>query len=158
MTWSIEPAQQRDLPQMATLLGLLFGQEADFQPDLAAQHRGLQRILADSTQGQLLVARDDDKVVGMVSLLWSTSTALGDRVAWLEDMIVAPQGRRRGVGKALLQAAIDVCQKQGARRITLLTDADNARAQSLYASFGFQRSAMVPMRLLLAPPASRLPG
>lgn len=153
MAWSIEPALQRDLPRMATLLGLLFNQEADFQPDLATQQRGLQRILADSTQGQLLVARDGDDVIGMVSLLWTTSTAIGDRVAWLEDMIVTPQARQHGVGKALLQAAIDLCQKQGVRRITLLTDADNTRAQRLYGSFGFQHSAMVPMRLLLEPKA-----
>ena len=38
---------------------------------------------------------------------------------------------------------------QGLLRLTLLADADNARAQALYASEGFAGSAMRPMRLML---------
>jgi ribosomal protein S18 acetylase RimI-like enzyme len=97
----------------------------------------------------LLVAREGAEVVGMVSLLWSTSTALGGPVAWLEDLVVAEDRRGQGLGKALLEAAVAHGRARGLLRITLLTDGDNARAQALYASLGFQASPMVPMRLLL---------
>jgi ribosomal protein S18 acetylase RimI-like enzyme len=147
MATGIEPAREQDLPGCAVLLGHLFAQEAEFQPDPEAQLRGLRRILGDPGQGQLLVARDGDRILGMVSLLWSTSTALGGPVAWLEDLVVAPGSRGLGLGRALLEAAAARCRALGVSRITLLTDGDNARAQALYRSFGFRTSPMVAMRL-----------
>jgi GNAT superfamily N-acetyltransferase len=149
METCIEPAREKDLPRMAELLGYLFTQEADFKPDLKAQLRGLRRIMDHPEQGQLLVAREDGEILGMVSLLWTTSTALGDSVAWLEDMVVDPELRGRGIGKGLLNAAITLCRERSIQRITLLTDADNIPAQTLYRSCGFQPSAMVPLRLML---------
>ena len=148
MTVRIEPAVEADLERMVALLGLLFAQEAEFRPDPQAQARGLRLILADPGQGQLLVAREGRRVVGMVSLLWSTSTALGGPVAWLEDLVVDSGCRGRGVGKALLAGAVAFGKEVGMLRITLLTDGDNQRAQGLYAAQGFEASPMVPMRIL----------
>jgi len=145
----IEPARAQDLPHMAALLGHLFDQEAEFKPNLQAQRRGLERIFKHPEQGQLLVARDGDEVLGMVNLLWTTSTALGDPVAWLEDLVVQPELRGRGLGRGLMNAATALCRERGIQRVTLLTDADNIPAQTLYRSCGFQASTMVPMRLPL---------
>ena len=149
MAFAIQPAEPADLPQMVALLGQLFSQEAEFLPDPGAQLRGLSRILADPGQGRLLVARDGQQVLGMVSLLWSTSTALGGPVAWLEDLVVAEHRRGQGLGKALAGAAIGLAKDAGVLRITLLTDADNGPGQALYRSLGFAPSTMLPMRLPL---------
>ena len=149
MSHFIEPAKEQDLPQMVALLGELFGQEAEFQPDPEAQLRGLRRIFADPGQGCLLVAREGLEVLGMVSLLWSVSTALGGPAAWLEDLVVARPHRGQGLGKALVAAAVACGRERGMLRITLLTDGDNFRAQGLYGSLGFLGSTMVPMKLLL---------
>ena len=105
-------------------------------------------ILDQAQMGQILVAREGGCVLGMVNLLYTVSTALGGRVAWLEDVIVLPRLRGRGVGRALVQAALDHAQACGCRRVTLLTDADNGRAQHLYRSLGLVPSAMQVMRLL----------
>jgi ribosomal protein S18 acetylase RimI-like enzyme len=85
----------------------------------------------------------------MVNLLYTVSTALGARVALLEDMVVAPQARGRGLGSALLTHAIAHARSQGCRRITLLTDGVNDSAQRFYARHGFTGSGMVPMRMSL---------
>ena len=145
----IETAGQADLEAMAGLLGRLFDQEAEFRPDPALQVRGLRAILQEPARGQLLVAREGEDVVGMVSLLWSVSTALGGPVAWLEDLVVAEPRRGLGVGRALLAAAVALGRERGLLRITLLTDGDNVKARTLYAAQGFEVSSMVPMRLLL---------
>jgi len=145
----IEPAREQDLSKMAVLLGHLFNQEAEFRPNQQAQLRGLRRIFEHPDQGQLLVARDGDEILGMINLLWSTSTALGDPVAWLEDLVVHPDLRGQGLGRGLLNAATALCRERGIQRVTLLTDADNIPAQTLYRSCGFQPSVMLPMRLML---------
>ena len=146
---NVSPATEADLPALCELLGLLFVQEAEFRPDPQRQSAGLRSILSRPEAGQILVLRDGPGVVGMVSLLFMPSTALGGRVAILEDMVVRPNARGRGAGSRLLHAAVEFAHMAGCRRITLLTDADNAAAQQFYGRHGFRRSAMIPMRLLL---------
>jgi ribosomal protein S18 acetylase RimI-like enzyme len=136
---------------MVALLGSLFEQEAEFRPHANRQRRGLRLILADPQGCCLLVAERRGTVVGMVSLLASVSTALGARVAWLEDLVVAPEQRRRGVGRRLLQAAVAEARRRGWRRVSLLTDADNAASQALYQAQGFIASPMRPYRRKIVP-------
>lgn len=145
----IEQATAADIPALCELLPTLFAQEAEFTPDAAAQRRGLAEIVNNPQAGTILVAREAGQVVGMVNLLFTVSTALGARVALLEDMVVAPQSRGAGVGSQLLAHAIEHARAQGCKRITLLTDRANASAQRFYARQGFELSGMVPMRLLL---------
>ena len=85
----------------------------------------------------------------MVGLLYTISTALGARVALLEDMVVAPAWRNAGFGSQLLEAAIAQARQAGCQRITLLTDDINTDAQRFYGRHGFTRSPMVPFRRLL---------
>jgi len=145
----IEPASAADLPALVDLLSVLFTQEAEFTPDRQAQYRGLSHIISHAALGVVLVARGGSEVLGMVSLLYSVSTALGARVAWLEDWVVQPSARGTGVGSQLLQAAIAHARAEGCQRITLLTDSDNHAAQRMYQAWGFTQSSMVPMRLSL---------
>ncbi|WP_043459629.1 GNAT family N-acetyltransferase [Azohydromonas australica] len=149
MDLCIEKAAQSDIPALCELLALLFSQEVEFHPDPAAQRRGLAAILSDPGIGLILVARQGGAITGMVNLLFTVSTALGERVALLEDMVVAPAHRGSGVGDRLLKAAIEQARRQGCCRITLLTDRVNEAAQRFYARQGFQASTMLPMRLPL---------
>ncbi len=142
----IDTATLADIPALCGLLSALFAQEAEFTPGTAAQARGLAMIVSDPRVGSVLVARRDGEVVGMVNLLFTVSTALGERVVLLEDMVVAPSVRGAGVGSALLTAAIDFARVQRCPRITLLTDRVNADAQRFYARHGFTASDMLPMR------------
>lgn len=145
----IEPATFADIPALCQLLDQLFAQEAEFTPDHDAQRLGLQMILADGATGMILVARDGGQIVGMVNLLYTVSTALGARVALLEDMVIAPNSRNCGLGTRLLDAAVRYAKLNGCKRITLLTDADNLGAQRFYQRQGFSLSPMIPLRLPL---------
>lgn len=144
---TIARAHIEDIPALCTLLALLFNQEAEFKPDAALQAQGLQEIIDHPERGQILVMRDQSRLVGMVNLLFTVSTALGGKVALLEDMVVQPDYRGTGAGTALLQAAIEQAKTSGCRRITLLTDADNAGGQRFYQRQGFCLSDMRVMRL-----------
>lgn len=144
---TLSKACEADIPQLSQLLSLLFRQEAEFNPDEEAQRRGLAMIVGAPEVGAILVARDGQKILAMVNLLFSISTALGERVATLEDMVVAPAARGSGLGSALLDHAVHFARESGVKRITLLTDHDNFAAQRFYSKHGFSRSSMVPLRL-----------
>lgn len=143
----VEVATVDDIPALTWMLTLLFAQEADFCPDVSRQAAGLERIISDPRVGHILVLRRGGRAVAMVNLLYTVSTALGDRVAILEDMVVHPDYRGRGAGSRLLRGAIEFARGEGCRRITLLTDQDNAAAIRFYKRLGFTTSAMVPLRL-----------
>jgi ribosomal protein S18 acetylase RimI-like enzyme len=143
----LSPARPGDLPQLVELLGILFTQEAELSPDPVKQRRALELILADPSRARIYVAREGSRVVAMAVLHFATSTAEGGKVAGLEDCIVHPEHRRRGVGEALLGYVLEQARAEGVLRVMLLTDGDNARAQALYRKMGFAPSSMLAMRL-----------
>lgn len=145
---SIQVANNEDIPALVELLNVLFQQEAEFQPNPEAQARGLGMIINNPAVGCILLWREQGQILGMVNLLYSVSTALGARVALLEDMVVRPEARNGGTGTRLLQAALAYAAEQGCQRVTLLTDEDNLSAQRFYARQGFVKSPMLPMRWL----------
>src|SRR5688500_5347681 len=133
-------ARREDLPQLVALLGMLFSQESEFAPDDGRQTRALEKILADPSAGTVYVARDQDRIVAMASLVYTVSTAEGGTAALFEDLFVLPANRGRGVATALVKFVIEEARKNGVLRLTLLTDAHNERAQSLYRKLGFTDS------------------
>jgi len=141
-------AQPADIPEMVQLLDELFSQDIEFVPNHEKQQRGLELIVNNPEMGEILVLKNDGSIIGMVSLLYSISTALGGKVTILEDMIITKEFQSKGLGSKLLGAAIDFASDRGCMRITLLTDYDNEIAQAFYRKFGFNKSAMIPMRLI----------
>jgi ribosomal protein S18 acetylase RimI-like enzyme len=144
-----ELAKASDLPRLVELLGILFESEAEFSPDAEKQKSALQAILADPAKGKIFVAREGREVIAMASLLYTISTAEGGKAALFEDLVVAPEQRKRGIGEALLKHVVAEARAEGVLRITLLTDMQNERAQAMYRRAGFVGSPMKPMRLKL---------
>jgi GNAT superfamily N-acetyltransferase len=146
----IEPATIEDLPELAELLVELFTHEADFRPDRERQIRGLQLILENPGRGRIFVARLNERIVGMVNVLFTISTAEGGFVALLEDFIVQHDFRGHGIGSLLLDHAIKCCREKGFLRITLLTERiTEGRQQEFFRKHGFSESHMIPMRLAM---------
>ena len=148
---AIRLANMNDVARCAELLAILFAQEHEFTPDPARQSKGLEMIIASPACGRVLVYDAEGIIQGMVLLLFTVSTALGSRVAILEDMIVSPDFRGKGVGTRLREKAIQLAIDNGCARITLLTDHDNDAAHLFYSEGGFSRSNMVVFRRILEP-------
>jgi len=145
----ISLATTDDVSALSDLLSVLFTQEAEFVANESAQKKGLLAIIENESIGKVLKLEIDGKIVGMVNLLYTISTALGMRVAILEDMIIDPSSRGSGFGGILLDAAIAQAIADKCARITLLTDRDNVSAMRFYGRRGFIESPMVPLRLML---------
>jgi len=143
---TIRTAVDSDVPRCAELLGILFSQEQEFSADSEIQARALSMIIQNPELGQIFVAEVAGTVQGMVMLLFTISTFLGKKVALLEDMVVAPESRGKGIGSLLLNHALHVARQERLGRITLLTDPDNKSAQQLYTKKGFIKSEMVVFR------------
>lgn len=153
----IEPATLDDLPLLAELLADLFTSEAEFSPDQAKQLRGLRLILEQPNRGRIFVLRNNMRIIGMINMLFTISTAEGGFVVLLEDLVVHAQHRGQGHGSRLLEHAIAFARDKRFLRITLLTDRTDGRVVEFYRKRGFVASDMLPMRLLLGSPVGATP-
>ncbi len=145
----IEPATIDDLPELAELLMDLFAREKDFTPNREKQLRGLRLILEQPSRGRIFILRSPAKIIGMINLLITISTAEGGFVLLLEDLVIRPEHRGQGYGSHLLQHAIGFARQKKFLRITLLTDPPSESRQ-FYLKHGFVVSDMVAMRYLLS--------
>lgn len=144
----VRAATIEDIPELCGLLHELFSIEAEFQPDQAKQEAALREILSNPGIGKILVLHENGTVIGMVSLLFTVSTACGGKAILLEDMVIKSSHRSKGTGSILLGHAMAFARSNGYTRITLLTDSDNPTIR-FYERHGFNLSSMVPMRLHL---------
>ncbi|MDP2078820.1 MAG: GNAT family N-acetyltransferase [Sulfuricurvum sp.] len=126
---------------MADLLKELFTIEDDFAIDTQKQIHGLQLILEQSNT-IVLVAHYHNRIVGMVSMQQLISTSMGERVGFIEDMIVQIDFRGQGIGSLLLTSLITTSKQLGYKRLSLGVDLRNTPAKAFYAKFGFHPSNM----------------
>ena len=141
----IRPACFGDLPAMTRLLQELFAIETEFTVDTEKQRCGLQMLL-DSEQAAVWVAERHGRIVGMVTAQLMISTAEGGLSSLLEDLVVSSAYRRRGLGKALLSAAVKWSRDQGATRMQLLADGRNVPAIIFYRKQDWKQTNMIALR------------
>ena len=147
---NIRTAEINDIPQLCVLLQILFSQEIEFIPNEKLQIAGLTEIINHPEVGNIVIVIEGSRIVGMVNLLYTISTALGGTVAILEDMVVSTNVRGKGIGSELLNYSFELAKSKGCQRITLLTDNDNESAHRFYQKHGFTQSSMTVFRKSLS--------
>jgi GNAT superfamily N-acetyltransferase len=84
---------------------------------------------------ELLAAWVDGGVVGVVVLAFRPSISLGAFFASIEDLYVSPDARRRGAGRALLEAVGERCKERGVSYVEVQTDDE---AAPFYEALGYE--------------------
>ena len=87
----------------------------------------------------IFVAIVDGAATGFTQLYPLFSSVSMKRLWLLNDLFVAPAGRRAGAGRALLERAERWARETGAKGLTLGTEITNATAQRLYESAGWTK-------------------
>ena len=87
--------------------------------------------------GELVVLLAGETPDGFAELRFRPSLYTGALDAYLEELYVVLDRRGYGLGRALLEAAMDHARQRGAARIDLGTSEDDVAARALYESAGF---------------------
>jgi ribosomal protein S18 acetylase RimI-like enzyme len=103
---------------------------------------GVERLIDDPATEYLLGSPyDGTPAAGIVQLRYRWSVWRAGHDCLLEDLFVDPGARRSGLGRALVQAAIERARARECRRIELDTAETNEAALALYRSAGFDNDA-----------------
>ena len=151
---TVRPATRDDLDALGELAALLVRMHHEFDPlrfmpatpktrDGYASWLGSQ---LESRSAIVLVAERDGDVLGYT---YSTVegpdwVSLRGPAGVIQDIIVDPAHRGRGVGRQLLEATIAALEARRVPRVVLSTAARNEGAQRLFARAGF-RETMIEM-------------
>jgi ribosomal protein S18 acetylase RimI-like enzyme len=154
----IRPAVPADLPVLGQLGALLVRTHHDFDP---------QRFIAATPKTESGYASFLGTQLGKANVVVLVAEQGGTQLAYsyasvegfdymslrgpagvLNDIVVEPAHRGRGIGSLLLDATIHALQAQGAPRVVLSTAERNESAQRLFARAGFRRTMIEMTREL----------
>ena len=121
-------------PDLREPLRLLEEWLRDGEPVPGSFVAGLRRHV-EAGDLEVLAARLEGRMVGVLVLAFRPNVALGAPFASIEDLYVRPQARRRGVGGALLQTAHHRCRCRG---ISYLEAQVEHVASALYTASGYE--------------------
>ncbi len=144
----IRPYEPHDQEQVIRCIASLQRFERALEPHLAdpadMAPRHLRELLArfQKQPGGILVAEEAGQIVGFVSLwlepepegYWTTLAGY----AYISDLLVLPEQRGHGLGRALLAEAETLARQLGATALKINVLARNAVAWGLYHSAGFR--------------------
>jgi ribosomal protein S18 acetylase RimI-like enzyme len=147
---TIRPAARPDLPALgrlgAELVRQHFGFDAKrFMAPVGRLEDGYAWFLGsqlDNTSATVLVAEQSGRILGYVYAAIEPQSweELREEAGYIHDIIVDDPVRGRGVGSALIDAAIAWFRGRGMPRVLLTTAEQNTPAQRLFARLGFRRT------------------
>ena len=133
--YQLRRAQVADVPAIMELERSIFVTDAWSERSMLSEVTG--------EHGYYLVAFEPEtpeRIDGYAGLLAPRGGGEGD----IQTIAVAPQARRRGLGRALMLALIGEARNRGAREVFLEVRADNPGAQTLYRALGFEEIGVRP--------------
>ena len=131
----VRPVTAQDLGQLLPLVQALARFHGD-TPQVSLE--SLEReVLGASPWLHVLVAEADGALVGYAALLQLARFQYGQRGIDLHHVYVSESHRGRGVGGALVSAALELGARLGASYATVTATPANLAAQKFYASLGF---------------------
>jgi ribosomal protein S18 acetylase RimI-like enzyme len=151
----------RDRPGLERCFVALQEHERTLDPDLLSGKTVVTAYLNQLfsscalSDGRIFVAEARNAMVGFVAVL---AHKLPDAIdtaakpyAYISDLVVLPEARGEGLGRALLERAESYARKRGAVRIRLHVLAKNAKAAELYEAFGYRDYERELERSLIEP-------
>jgi GNAT superfamily N-acetyltransferase len=139
----IRAATEVDLPVIVSLLandplGALRETAGD---TLASRYRAAFEAIDADPNHLLLVSEVEGRVVGVLQLSFLPHlTYEGGWRAQIEGVRVDESLRSQGVGRAMIEAAVDMAREKGCHLVQLTTDRRRPKALDFYLSLGFEAS------------------
>jgi ribosomal protein S18 acetylase RimI-like enzyme len=132
----IRVATEEDAADVVRLMIRFRDWQGRDEPSDASIEASVSRLLGNPDTIYLLAGDQDP--VGVLQLRFRHSVWTGTDDAHLEDVFVEDRARGTGVGRALVEAALERARERGCARMELDANEANEPAVALYRSIGFE--------------------
>ena len=143
MNLKFRQATREDLPEIVRMLAddFLGATRERFENPLPDGYvKAFEEIAADKNN-ELVVTELDGKIVGMLQITFTPSISFqGGKRATVESVRVDEKYRGQGIGKQLMQWAIERAKAENCFAMQLTTNADRKEAHRFYEDLGFKGS------------------
>ncbi|MBB4920703.1 GNAT family N-acetyltransferase [Streptosporangium saharense] len=136
---SVERAVRADVPILAELIGEIEAYYGGVPSDDEYTGQITALLFGAHPVAHVLLARAEDRqVLGMASYSFLWPAAGAEASLYLKELFVRPDARKRGVGRALMDALGQAAAETGCSRVEWTADHDNPAALAFYAALGAQ--------------------
>lgn len=135
---TVRPARASDGPAFLALLDGLARYEKLEPPSAEARQRLLEDAFGPRPRLTVLLGELGGEAAAYAILLETYSSFLARPTLWIEDIFVAPEARRRGMGRAMMRGVAAEAVRRGCHRIEGAVLAWNEPAQAFYRATGGQ--------------------
>jgi ribosomal protein S18 acetylase RimI-like enzyme len=132
----VRRATPGDAPRVARLLDDFQREFEEPSPGVDALSDRYAELIRNRDMTVLLAGEGPDGFAQLRYRPWVYSAGPNAH-SYLEELYVIPSLRGQGIGRALLEAAMDAARREGATHIELGTSESDEAARSLYESAGF---------------------
>lgn len=140
MAVGVRPAQVGDAPAVARAVAALLTDLGATPPDLGAMEDAARAVI--STGDAVLLAEEDDAVVGVLAASWITTVHAAGMYGLIQDLWVDGSRRSAGVGAELMSSFCALAEARGATRIEVGIPRDTfaglADTRRFYERHGFE--------------------
>ncbi len=91
----------------------------------------------------ILVAETEGKVMGFISFMIRKTIIHCGLCGLIDELVVSKRYRRKGVGKELINAAVEECRKLRCCEVELSTEFANVNAREFYKHCGFEETGVI---------------
>jgi ribosomal protein S18 acetylase RimI-like enzyme len=143
----VRGARAEDAEIIHALACELAGAVGDTPPRFGDVRARLSELL-EEPQARVLVAEDDERIVGAASVWIKPDLAHGDTVVEVPMLVVAEDHRREGVGRLLMKEIQRLAAENDAGLIELVATRKNEPARDFYRSLGFVETEHVTLEFV----------
>lgn len=131
----VRPARDEDAPLIAHMLH-------DFNTEFSEPTPGTEiltrRVLAFIGSGEMVYLLGGEGPDGFAQVSFRPSIWADELVGYLEELYVVPDRRGNGIGRAIMDAVLELGRERGAAGMEVVTGEDDTAARALYESLGFE--------------------
>ena len=131
---AVRRAEVADADVIGQLLHDVHSEFHEPTPGLQAVAERVRTLLAES---EISVVVAGVEPVGLAVLRFRPSLWKAALECYLEELYVVPDRRGQGIGRTLMDTAIDVARREGAADMSMATGEHDVAARALYESLGF---------------------
>ena len=137
-TGEIREAKARDLPALLRMMRSLAEQPPAIPFDEGEVRAALDKFLGHADLGRAWLLWLGERPAGYVILTLGYSFEFRGRDAFIDELYIEPEFRRRGLGRRALEFLEEKARASGVNALHLEVDRGNDRAMELYRRSGYE--------------------